>query len=72
MLKLSFTCSNRLSTKLQYVASPLGTLQYTKTVHVLHDAAQKTDFGHGHTRGSFLRLELSLVESREGPEYETS
>jgi len=50
-LKLSLTCSDRLSTKLQYVASPLGSLllQYTKTVHVLHDAAQKTVFSHGHT-----------------------
>jgi len=63
-----------LSTKLQYVASPLGTLlmQCTKMVYILHDAAQKTVFGHEHTRGSFLRLEPSLVEPREEPEYETS
>ena len=47
-------------------------MQYTKTVHVLYDAAQKTVFGHGHTRGSFLSLESSLVEPREEPEYETS
>ena len=48
-------------------------MQYTKTVHVLHDAAQKTVFGHGITRGSFLSLEPSLVvEPREETEYETS
>ena len=47
-------------------------MQYTKTVHILHDAAQKTVFGHGHTRGSFLSLEPSLVEPREEPGYETS
>ena len=47
-------------------------MQYTKTVLVPHDAAQKTVFGHGHTRGSFLRLKPSLVEPREEPEYETS
>ena len=47
-------------------------MQYTKMVHVLHGAAQKTVFGHGHTRGSFLSLELSLLEPREEPEYETS
>ena len=47
-------------------------MQYTKMVHVLHDTAQKTVFGHRHTRGSFLSLELSLVEPREEPEYETS
>ena len=73
-LKLSLTCSNRLSTKLQYVASPLGVLLnavYTKTVHVLDDAGQKTVFSHGHTKGSFLSLELSLVEPREEPEYKT-
>ena len=47
-------------------------MQYTKTVHVLHEAAQKTVFGHGHTRGSFLSLEPSLVEPTEETEYETS
>ena len=47
-------------------------MQYTKTVHILHDAAQKTVFSHGHTRGSFLSLESSLVEPREEPEYKTS
>ena len=47
-------------------------MQYTKTVHILHDATQKTVFGHGHTRSSFLTLEPSLVEPREETEYETS
>ena len=47
-------------------------MQYTKTVHVPHDAAQNIVFGHGHTRGSFLSLEPSLVEPRKEPEYETS
>ena len=47
-------------------------MQYTKMVHVLHDAAQKMVFSHGHTRGSFLSLEPSLVERREEPGYETS
>ena len=47
-------------------------MQYTNTVQVLHDAAQKTVFGHGHTRGSFLSLEPSLVEPMEEPEYETN
>ena len=32
----------------------------------------KTVFGHGHTRGSFLSLEPSLVEPMEEPEYETN
>ena len=41
-------------------------MQYTKTAHVLHDTAQKTVFGHGHTRGSFLSLEPSLVEPGQG------
>ena len=41
-------------------------------IHVLHDAAQKTVFGHRHTRGSFLRLEPSLVEPWEELEYESS
>ena len=47
-------------------------MQCTKMVYILHDAAQKTVFGHEHTRGSFLSLEPSLVEPREEPEYETS
>ena len=47
-------------------------MQHTKTVHVLHNAAQKTVFGQGHTRGSFLSLEPGLVEPREETEYETS
>ena len=68
---VSLTCSDRLSTKLQYVASPLG--GETKCmVHVLHNVAQKTVFDYGHTRGSFLSLEPCLVEPREEPEYETS
>ena len=46
-------------------------MQNTKTVHLLHDPPQKTVFGHGYTRGSFLSLEMSLVEPREAPEYET-
>ena len=46
-------------------------MQYTKTVHVLHDTAQKRVFGHGHTRGSFLSLEPSLEESRVEPGCET-
>ena len=46
-------------------------MQYTKTVHVLHDAAQKTVFGHRHIRGSFLSLEPSVEESREEPGCET-
>ena len=47
-------------------------MQYTKMVQVLHDTAQNTVFGHGHTRGLFLSLDPSLVEPREEPEYETS
>ena len=47
-------------------------MQYTKTIHVLYDAAQKMVFGHGHTSGLFLSLEPSLVEPREEPGYETS
>ena len=47
-------------------------MQYTKTVHVIHNVAQKTVFGHGHTRGLFLSLEPRLVEPREEPGYETS
>ena len=46
-------------------------MQNTKTVHLLHDPPQKTVFGHGYTRGSFLSLEMSLVEPREAPKYET-
>ena len=47
-------------------------MQYTKTLQVLHNGAPKTVFGHGHTRGSFLSLEPSLLEPREEPGYETS
>ena len=46
-------------------------MQYTKMVYLLHDAAQKTVFGHGQTRGVFLSLEPSLVEPREEPGYKT-
>ena len=47
-------------------------MQYTKTIQVLHDAAQKKVFGHGHTKGSFLSLKPSLVEPRDEPVYKIS
>ena len=67
--------SDGQSTKLQYIASPLGALlavhqDGTRTTRRSSKDSLRSQ-RHGHTRGSFLSLEPSLVEPREEPGYET-